>query len=185
MSTPQLSPIAAPPTTTTTTTTTTRRALDGRALFARALIPLITAAILAAPTQAHAMVCSFTAVSGVSFGNYNVYSGTAVDSTGSMTYLCNTGIASFVTIDISTGSSGVYTTRTLKKGTSSLNYNLYSTAARTGNPWGNGANNTTRYGPVLVVLGAATTLTVYGRIPALQNVSSGGYSDTVVLTINF
>lgn len=181
MSTPQLSPIDSPP---------FRRSLEARApairaLVVRALVPLLTAAILAAPTQAHAMVCSFTAVSGVSFGNYNVYSGTAVDSTGSMTYLCNTGIASFVTIDISTGSSGVYTTRTLKKGASSLNYNLYSTAARTGNPWGNGSNNTTRYGPVLVVLGSATTLTVYGRIPALQNVSSGAYSDTVVLTINF
>ena len=151
----------------------------------RILALLLASLLLLIPLRAQAMVCSFTSVVGVSFGNYNVYSSADVDAAGSMTYLCNTGIASFVTIDISTGSSGVYTTRTLKKGASSLNYNLYSTAARTGNPWGNGAGNTTRYGPVLVVLGSSTTVTVYGRLPALQNVASGSYSDTIIATITF
>jgi spore coat protein U-like protein len=27
--------------------------------------------------------------------------------------------------------------------------------------------------------------TVYGRIPALQDVSAGAYTDTVVVTVNF
>jgi spore coat protein U-like protein len=154
--------------------------------FVRKLAPVLAVcAALSVPSRADAMTCSFTSIGGVSFGAYNVYSASPVDSTGSMTYLCHTGIASFVTIDISTGSSGVYTARTMKKGASSLVYNLYSTAARTGNPWGDGTSNTTRYGPVLVVLGASTTLTVYGRIPALQNVAAGSYSDTVVVTITF
>jgi spore coat protein U-like protein len=146
---------------------------------------LVAAALVLAPRPARAMVCSFTTVVGVAFGNYNVYSASHVDTTGSLTYVCNTGIASFVTIDLSPGSSGVYTTRTMKKGASSLNYNLYSTAARTGNPWGNGTGNTTRYGPILVVLGMAATVTVYGRLPALQNVASGSYSDTIIATITF
>lgn len=146
---------------------------------------LLAAALTFIPLRAEAMVCSFTTVVGVAFGSYNVYSSANVDAAGSMTYVCNTGVASFVTIDISTGSSGVYTTRTLANGASSLNYNLYAAAARTGNPWGNGTGNTTHYGPVLVVLGAAATIDVYGRIPGSQNVAAGAYSDTVVLTINF
>lgn len=152
----------------------------------RILALLLASLLLLIPLRAQAMVCSFTSVVGVSFGNYNVYSSADVDAAGSMTYLCNTGVASFITIDISTGSSGTYTTRTLKNGTSTLNYNLYSTAARTGDPWGDGTNNTTHYGPVLVVLGNAETVNVYGRIPGSQSsAKAGAHSDTVVLTINF
>jgi spore coat protein U-like protein len=150
-----------------------------------ALATMIALVLCLVPLRSEAMVCSFTTVVGVSFGSYNVYSSANVDAAGSMTYLCNTGIASFVTIDISTGSSGVTTTRTLKRGANALDYNLYAAAARTGNPWGNGTGGTTHYGPVLVVLGASATVNVYGRIPGSQNVAAGAYADTVVLTINF
>jgi spore coat protein U-like protein len=152
---------------------------------APALAAAIALGLCLVPLRAEAMVCSFTTVVGVSFGNYNVFGSAAVDAAGSMTYLCTTGPASFVTIDISTGSSGVTSARTLTRGASALTYNLYESAARTGNPWGNGTGSTTHYGPVLVVLDAATTVDVYGRIPGSQNVAAGAYSDTVVLTINF
>lgn len=153
--------------------------------FVPCLPGLLAAALTFLPLRADAMVCSFTSVVGVSFGSYNVYSSANVDAAGSMTYVCNTGTASFVTIDISAGSSGVTTTRTLKNGANALNYNLYAGATRTGNPWGDGTGSTTHYGPVLVELGTPATVDVYGRIPGSQNVAAGAYSDTVVLTINF
>lgn len=159
-----------------------RRALGSVAFLSSAIFAALSAG---QPRPAAAMTCSFTSVIGVSFGNYNVYSSSPVDAAGRLTYLCHTGIASFVTIDFSTGSSGSYATRTMKKGSATLNYNLYSTAARTGNPWGDGAGSTTHYGPQLVVLGASTNVDIFGRIPALQNAQSGSYSDTIVMTISF
>lgn len=152
---------------------------------ALALPSLLAAALALAPRRAAAMTCSFTGVSGVSFGAYNIFSSTPLDSTGSITYLCETGMAAFVTIDISAGSSGVYSTRTLQNGTATLDYNLYLSATRTGAPWGDGAGATDHYGPVLVELGTPATVTIYGRIPALQNAAAGSYTDTVVVTINF
>lgn len=147
---------------------------------------LISCPLALEPRRAEAMTCSFTSVVGVSFGNYNVYSSADVDGAGSFTFLCEQGLPSVVTIDISTGSSGSYATRTLKNGTSTLNYNVWSTAARTGDPWGDGTNSTTHYGPVLVVLGEQTTLNVYGRIPGAQaNALAGAHSDTLILTITF
>lgn len=154
----------------------------------RKLLPgLAAVAALAVqpPRPAAAMTCSFSSVISVSFGNYNVYSSSPVDAAGRLTYLCHTGIASFVTIDFSTGSSGSYTTRTMQKGAATLGYNLYSTAARSGSPWGDGTGGTTHYGPQLVVLGTATDVDIFGRIPALQNVEAGSYADTIVMTISF
>ena len=149
------------------------------AAFAAAL------ALCLVPLRAAAMTCNITTVVGVSFGSYNVFSAAHVDAAGSITYLCTTGPAAYITIDLSPGSSGDSTTRTLKRGTSALDYNLYLSAARTGNPWGDGTGNTAHHGPVLVELGAPTTVDIYGRIPGSQNVVAGAYSDTVVLTINF
>ena len=137
---------------------------------------------LAAP--AAAMTCSFTSVVGVAFGAYDVFSATPLDSTGSVTFLCTGGSPGPITIDLGTG-AGTFGQRTLINGASSLGYNLYLSATRTGSVWGDGTSSTAHYGPTTPTLDSETTVTVYGRVPAQQNVAAGGYSDTVVVTITY
>ena len=147
---------------------------------------LLLAAIAAAfftAERATAQSCSISAVTGVSFGSYDALNGSPLDQTGSITYQCGILYLGTVTIDLSPG-SGTYSSRQMRAGAYVLGYNLYRDAARN-LVWGNGTGGTSRYGPVLPLLGIPTTLTIYGRIPARQPSPIGSYTDTVVATLNF
>ncbi len=126
--------------------------------------------------------CTISAV-GVTFGTYNVFSASPLDSTGSVTYTC-TGIkpSDRITIDLSRGGAPTFNPRRMLKSAVTLNYNVYMDAART-TIWGDATSGTSQYGPVKP--NPTDTLTIYGRIPAGQDASAGTYSDTVVATINF
>ena len=138
-------------------------------------------AILALAGRAEA-ACTVSATA-VSFGTYNVFTTTATTSTGSVTYRCGSSDHN-IRIDISTGSSGTYTPRTLKRSTEPLSYNLYIDSAFA-SVWGDGSGTTSEYQKGNPPNGTDVILTIYGSIPALQDVSAGTYSDTVVATINF
>ena len=145
-----------------------------------------TAALFLAARAARAQTCSFTTVSGVSFGNYDALEASPLDQTGSITIQCS-GLddAQTVTVDFSTGSSGSYASRRMQKGADSLGYNLYLDATML-HVWGDGTPGTFHFGPVLPVLGGVDeTVTIYGRIPARQASPVGAYTDTVTATINF
>lgn len=122
-------------------------------------------------------------VTSVAFGTYNVFTTTAVDSTGTITYQCNSK-ATNISISLSDGSSTTYSPRTLRKGSEILQYNLYSDAART-TVWGDGTDGTSVYTIANPSNNSNVTVTVYGRIPAQQDVSAGSYTDTVSAVINF
>jgi spore coat protein U-like protein len=99
------------------------------------------------------------------------------------------------TIQLNAGSSGSFSPRKLASGANLLNYNLYTTSART-TIWGNGSGGTSTVGGSFT-LGNCTLLllcsdetesrnhTAYGRIPASQNVPAGSYSDTITVTVNY
>lgn len=97
-------------------------------------------------------------------------------------------------ISLSTGLSGTYASRQMARGASRLNYNLYTTAART-SVWGNGSGGTVTvpaYAAGSVRLSGRQTrefdhpnLTIHGRIPADQGVPAGVYVDTIVVTMTF
>ena len=129
-----------------------------------------------------ALSCTISAV-GVSFGTYNVFSVTPLDSTGSVTYNCS-GIvgSSRITINLSKGGAATFNPRQMKKVAETLNYNLYLDAART-TIWGDTTGGTSQYGPIKPV--SSNTITIYGRIPIGQDHTAGSYTDTVVATINF
>ena len=74
--------------------------------------------------------------------------------------------------------------RTLRKGSEVLQYNLYRNAART-TIWGDGTGGTSVYSLANPPNNSNVNLTIYGRIPAQQDVSAGNYSDTVSAVINF
>lgn len=75
----------------------------------------------------------------------------------------------------------VLTRRMLGPGFSSLLYGLFSDVPRSVN-WGNtiGVNTVSGIGT-----GGPQIVTVYGQVPAGQNGTAGGYSDTITATITF
>lgn len=114
----------------------------------------------------------------VSFGQYDVFSSVAMDSAGTISINCDTSTP--YDISLSTG-SGTLSQRTLSSATDTLGYNLYTDTART-TVWGDGNMGTSTVGGST---SGTVQHTVYGRVPAEQNVTAGSYSDTVVVTVSY
>jgi len=146
--------------------------------------------LMSAPAWA-AITCGASA-SGVVFGVYPQASPTPLDSTGLITLTCtkSPGPDNTLTysIALSAGASGSYAARTMTSGASTLSYNLYTDLART-LIWGNGIGGAqTVNGSVQGLSGSAATIfnfTIYGRVPALQNVNPGSYTDSIVVTVTY
>ena len=144
---------------------------------------LALAVLLVTPFLAVAVPNCDISTTGVSFGTYNVFSATPLDSTGSVSYKC-TGNAANITIALDRGGAPSFNPRQMLKGTEALNYNLYRDAART-TIWGDGTGGTSVYSDPNPPNGLTTPVTIYGRIPAGQDVSAGTYTNTVTATITF
>ena len=141
------------------------------------LAPWLTAlAFTLTAQQGHA--CTFN-VTGVNFGSYDVFSNSALDSTGNIDVNCPSGIE--YSIALSAG-SGTHTQRVMNSGANTLNYNLYTGPNRSV-VWGDTTSGTARVSGTGV--GISFNHAVYGRIPALQNVHSGSYSDVVNVLLTF
>jgi spore coat protein U-like protein len=140
-------------------------------------------AMLCAPAIAEAQLglnCTIQTTP-VLFGDYNVLSVTSKTTTGTVTYQCTLGVNIVVTL--SRGSSAAFDPRTMRNGSEVLNYNLYREATYQ-TIWGDGTGGSQTYTAVAALL-VPVTVTVYGRVPAQQDVAAGGYSDSVVATIIF
>ncbi len=151
--------------------------------LAERLVMTLASASLAVAPHANACTISTTAVA---FGTYLPTSSSPRDGTGTIELLCPLTVLA-PQVALGTGSSGTYSPRSMASGASQLNYNLYTTAART-TVWGNGSSGTsalTLSGPTLSGLQWRYTRTIYGRIPPVQNVSAGTYGDTLVVTVTF
>lgn len=134
--------------------------------------------------EAYAQTCSVTATS-INFGNYDVALLLHNDSTGTITVTCNITPPPDAAIMIGPSpDSGIFNPRRMKHSSISefLNYNLFTNALRTV-IWGNGTQGTSTITLKNVPKNKPQTVTIYGRIPAGQDVSSGQYSDTLVVTI--
>jgi len=140
----------------------------------------IAVGLLLAARPAAAANCTVSTTP-VSFGAYNVFSGAPLDSTGMVTCWCDDDRD--IEVRFNQGSSTTFQPRTMRKGPEVLNYNLYLNAART-TIWGDGSGGTSVYSGS-ISSGSTVDLIVYGRVPALQNVSAGAYSDTVTVTFEF
>lgn len=156
---------------------------------------LLLLAGLIAPAHAGAPTCAVS-TPGVAFGNYNPTSAIAVTTIGSGNLLCTyTGTGFTATITLSAGNSGTYANRAMTLGTQNLRYNLYLDTAYT-LIFGNGASGTyditVCYPGGTVSCSGATgqsgvtySGTVYGLLPAGQNVTAGAYTDTLVVTVTY
>jgi spore coat protein U-like protein len=143
---------------------------------------LATAALVIAVSAAEA-ACTITTTA-VSFGSYNVFAGSADDGTGQITYRCTGSPPPLVTIHLDKGGSASFTPRQMRFGSETLNYNLYLDSTRT-TIWGDGTGGTQVYSQANPPNGLNIILSVFGRIPAGQDVSAGTYSATVTATIFF
>ena len=127
------------------------------------------------PGHTHA-ACNLN-VQGVIFGSYDVFNMQSVESTGNVAVTCDVSTPYSIAL---TPGSGNFASRTLTSGANTLAYNLYADPART-SVWGDGTAGT------VTVSGSAVSAnhTVYGRIPARQNVFAGSYSDLITVTLSF
>jgi len=100
-----------------------------------------------------------------------------LDQTSTITVACTKGSTGVVSLDNGVNASG--TIRRMKAGTNFLTYEMYSDSGRT-TVWN--ATNTVSY---TALTKATTGVTLYGRVPAGQDVPVGSYTDSVVATITF
>jgi spore coat protein U-like protein len=138
---------------------------------------------VASPASAQPAPSCTISTTSVNFGTYNVFSGTPLDSTGTITYRCNAAAAN-ITIALTQGTSGTYSPRNMSKGVELLSYNLYTNAARTV-VWGDGTAGTATHFRANPPNNSNVNVTVFARVPAGQDISVGSFSDTVSATINF
>ena len=149
------------------------------------LFAVAAATSMALAQPAFAATCSIGSVLSLSFGNYDVFSGSALDSAGSVSYRCdNVSVLDTIMIQLSRGSSASFFPRTLQQGADQLQYNLYLDPSRS-TVWGDGSSGTSQYGPIAPPDASSVLLNIYGRVPERQNVRAGSYADTVVVTIVF
>lgn len=121
--------------------------------------------------------------SALAFGNVNTISGTNVDGTGGLTITCTNGTPWSASAGVGAGSGASYTNRRMTSGANLLNYNIYTTVART-TVWGNGTGGTAAIAGT--GSGAAQAVTVYGRVASGQTgVPAGAYADTVAVTVTY
>jgi spore coat protein U-like protein len=133
--------------------------------------------LLACGGTAFAQSCTVSPQA-VAFGGYDALSSAPTDGVGTIRVGCDA--AANFTVGLSAGNGGGQGSRAMQGGQRALQYDLYADPSRS-SPWGDGSG---LGGPVSAG-GTDTDLTVYGRIPARQNVPAGTYSDVIVVTVSF
>lgn len=146
-------------------------------------VAALAAAALAGVGAARAASCSFSSVTGVSFGSYDVFASAPTDGAGNIAYECTGGAT--VMITLSRGNAASFNPRQmLKMGGATLDYNLYLDGAFSA-IWGDGTASTFVYGPISPPDNSIIMVPIFGRMPANQDAQIGSYSDTITATINF
>ena len=148
--------------------------------------------VVAGPAVAGTVTCSVSAPN-VSFGSYDVFAGSQITSTTTISVTCtltggggNTDVS--YAVALSPGLSNTFVQRTMKSGANALGYNLYSNSTRT-TVWGDGTGAAPTVSGSMTLKNNAPTHTdsptVYGSVPALQDVGVGAYSDNVTITVTY
>jgi len=126
--------------------------------------------------------CTVTTTS-VSFGSYDSFTAAPTDGEGTVSYTC-LGLMKTLRISISTGGSGTYGSRRMSGPGSTLAYNLFLDATHQ-TIWGDGSGGSQPFLHNNIVIYVNYTATIYGRIPPLQSVALGTYSDSPVVTVEW
>ena len=123
----------------------------------------------------------------LSFGSYLPGQGSMSAST-TLAVLCTKGAPFTVALNAGTGGGSV-TQRSMRMGTNTLAYNLYTTATHT-TVWGDGTQSSATVSGIGrgLTSGAAITQMVYGQVPdaaANADLAPGLYTDIVTVTVSY
>jgi spore coat protein U-like protein len=151
---------------------------------------LLFALLLIGAMPAHAF-CGVSAT-GVNFGSYNPLIGGNIDSTGSVTIMCDgLFIDERYTIGLSAGSWGSVSVRQMANVSLSserIPYRFYkpngNNACSYSSNWGLNGNDTVR-GRLRGFFQATRSYYICGRATGGLDVAVGQYSDTVTVEVNF
>ncbi|UUR06836.1 Csu type fimbrial protein [Sphingomonas glaciei] len=116
------------------------------------------------------------------FGNYDPVGAAVTNGTSAVTVTCTTGTSFVVGLNAGNAAGATVAARQMSNAAHRLNYSLFSDAARSSN-WGNTPGLDTP--APITATGSPSVLTVYGQIPANQNVPGGAYADTVTITVTY
>ena len=151
----------------------------------RTRLATATGAVLCALlTTSRAEAACTVSTTSMPFGVYNVFSTTHTDSIATITYSCDKNNEDIV-ITLNSAGGGTTFNRRMLRGTERLFYNLFTDALRM-TVWGDGTAGTQTYSHNNLNKNVVYTVRVYGRIPALQDVSAGsvhqhGHADDELL----
>jgi spore coat protein U-like protein len=136
-------------------------------------------------SPAMAAGCSVS-TSGIAFGSYNPLLAAALDSAGDLAVSCSAPTAYSLALGTGTGTgTGSHAGRQLSGGRGvGLVYDLFLDASRS-TVWGDGSSASAVVSGVAPEGGAVARHTVYGRIPARQNLPAGIYSDSVSILVSY
>lgn len=126
--------------------------------------------------------CNISATA-LDFGTIGLLSGNH-DAASTLTVQCTRNAAYSISLNAGTGVGASVSSRRMTRsgGTQTVNYRLFSDAARTV-PWGDGTGGTSTVGGTGT--GTNQTITVYGRVPQQNTPQAGVYADTVTATITY
>jgi spore coat protein U-like protein len=134
------------------------------------------------PVTATVLKACFVSATALSFGNYDPTATVPLDSTATLTVLCTVGTSFTVGLNAGTVSGGTVTTRRMTSGANTLGYGLFQDTGRATN-WGSTPGTDTPAAITAPI--AASSLTVFGRVVAGQNVPTNTYTDTITVTVNY
>lgn len=137
------------------------------------------------------VACSF-ATTNLNFGIYNPLESHALESVATLTVSCQllSQGAEKVTysLGIQPGNSGNFASRFMSNGPERLYYNIYLDPTRT-QVWGDGSGGSSNASGGFLLnqpnVAQLSQFSLYGRIPALQDVSAGSYQDTLVCVLTY
>lgn len=148
-----------------------------------AAIGMMAAVGLLGPATLSEAACNINTTA-VAFGSYNVFGTSADDATGRVRFRCTATRPPLVRVQLDKGGAPSFTPRQMRQGGEILSYNLYLDSTRT-TIWGDGTGGTQTFTQPNPPLNTNIDVTVFGRIPAGQDVNAGSYSSVVTATIFF
>ena len=134
-------------------------------------------------------MCTNLTATDMAFGNYNTFSSTAGQANSTVSFQCTIGSQPEMQVGFGSNASG--NQRRMASGTSYLSYGIYQeqSFAEQFLPWVSyyvsQAGTTSSITPAPLTSSSPVNVTLYGQLPALQDVPVGSYSDTVQVTLEY
>ena len=119
--------------------------------------------------------------SDLSFGNYHTNASSPLPGQTTVLLECTTGTDVEIGLDAGQGAGATVQERRMSSGTDTLRYGLYQDATRV-QVWGDTVGVDTVHAQGT---GTPQAMTVYGQIPARQQVPAGSYSDIITVRMYF